>query len=172
MNTNTTKYLWVTIGILVVTLGYIMFAPKTPVDPLKDVPPLKVTSSLIPVAKTSPTDNDLEVRQVYRAEINGQRYDVPVTTKDAPNGVKGQLTQEFDITPLLKRVAAAEVELTQKNWSNGTGLGVHNGDVYVPIEIEKMTSANTSVAIEIHLSAPKETRSIVTGGEIKWKKKF
>ena len=56
-----------------------------------------------------------------------------------------------------------------RNWELGIGTGVHDGNPYIPISLQRNYSKNHSVVLEIHydLRAGK-----VNGGEVQWKVHF
>lgn len=58
---------------------------------------------------------------------------------------------------------------TYRNWEMGVGIGVHEGDYYVPVSLQRNYSRNHSVEVEVHL---KPTQKIVDGGEVKWNTHF
>lgn len=56
----------------------------------------------------------------------------------------------------------------ERNWGISTGYGVHQGDSYIPIELQRNYAKNKAVSAEIHL---KPLTTEVTGYEVKhtWK---
>lgn len=58
---------------------------------------------------------------------------------------------------------------TYRNWELGIGAGVHDGDFYVPVSIQRNYSRNHSVEAEIHVSPSGKT---ITGGEVKFNTHF
>ena len=58
---------------------------------------------------------------------------------------------------------------TYRNWEMGVGLGVHKGDVYVPVSIQRNYSRSHSVAIEMHIDP---LHPSITGGEIRYNTNF
>lgn len=161
-----TKYKWYIItivGILIVILWLTKGNPKdTPtVEPTKVV---QSTTTVEVVPKTSPTDNDLEITQVYRAEVNGAKVEIPVETKD---NIKGVVKQEIDLTPVIQMQREVDKKEFKKNWEVGTGIGIENGHVYIPIELQRNYTADKALSVEVHVSADKNPK--VTGGEVKHK---
>jgi hypothetical protein len=56
---------------------------------------------------------------------------------------------------------------TYRNWEWSAGIGVHNGDAYIPIGLQRNYSKDAAIAGEIHLS----TTGTVNGGELKYVRK-
>lgn len=46
----------------------------------------------------------------------------------------------------------------QKDWSAGTGLGVHNGDVYVPVSVSRQYDNNKAVEVQVNLDPSKNMK--------------
>lgn len=53
-----------------------------------------------------------------------------------------------------------------RNWYLGMGIGVHNGDTYIPLSVQRNFSKDSAIEVEAHVSKS----ASVTGGEIKYKK--
>ena len=130
-----------------------------------------LTSTLTATPKVSPQDPDVIVNQTYTAKVNGQTLTVPVltpkgTTQGTPS--TGILEQTIDLTPIYskaKEEAIKEAKTTyKKNYEVGTGIGVHDGSYYIPVEIQRNYKAGRGVSLELHLE-PKG----ITGGAVKWK---
>lgn len=51
-----------------------------------------------------------------------------------------------------------------RNWEWSTGIGVHNGDVYIPVELQRNYSKDHAIAAEVHVS----TSGKINGGEVKY----
>lgn len=138
---------------------------------LPDVPSTIITedTEVTTTPKTSAKDNDVELTQTYSASINGQKLSIPIVNT-SPNGTKGIITQQIDLTPAIKQAAAVEREKAKeefkKNWEIGIGLGVHQGDAYVPLQVQRNYAPDKAIEVEIHLQVPAK----VTGGEVlhKW----
>jgi len=128
-----------------------------------------LTTTVTATTKTTPTDPDVVLKQTYTAEVNGKTVTVPI--KEVPgvsskNGSpQGVITQQIDVTPVIQQALKA----SQKNWEVSTGLGVHEGDFYIPVGLQRNLSHNQAIAIEIHLDP--QDKLNVTGGEVKkvWK---
>ena len=56
-----------------------------------------------------------------------------------------------------------------KNWELGVGVGVHDGDIYVPVSVQRNLSRWHSVAAEVHVK-PMTTK--VNGGEVRYTVNF
>lgn len=131
----------------------------------------KTTVSVVP--KASPTDNDVELTQTYSALINGEKVTAPITYTSqgsSSDGNKGIIQQSIDLQPvvdLAKEAGRREAEkVYKKNWEVSTGLGVHKGDLYIPIGIQRNYAPDKAIAAEVHMD-----KEGVSGGELKhvWK---
>lgn len=56
---------------------------------------------------------------------------------------------------------------TYKNWYVGTGIGVNDGDVYIPVALQRNYSKDAAVEVQINLDPQKQS---VNGGQIMYKK--
>ncbi|GBG55145.1 hypothetical protein SPFL3102_03593 [Sporomusaceae bacterium FL31] len=119
------------------------------------------------VPKESPQDNDVELTQTYKASINGVEVIAPIKTTGSSKGI---IKQEIDLKPvvdLAKEQGYKEAEkVFKKSWEISGGLGVHKGDLYIPIEIQRDYKPNRTVSAEVHVDS-----SGISGGEVKtgWK---
>lgn len=136
-------------------------------------------TSLQVVPKTSKNDNDLEVTQHYKANINGTTVEVPVVPKEiTQDGTKAVVTQEVDMTKVINSALTIEREKVKqeykKNWEVSTGIGSHEGDVYVPIELQRNYAPDKAISAEIHLDANDLVKGKVKvdGWEVKHTWKF
>lgn len=55
------------------------------------------------------------------------------------------------------QVGVYKIDL-QKDWSVGTGLGVHNGDVYVPVSVSRQYDNNKAVEVQVNLDPSKNMK--------------
>lgn len=55
------------------------------------------------------------------------------------------------------QVGVYKIDL-QKDWSIGTGLGVHDGDVYVPVSISRQYDNNKAVEVQVNLDPSKNMK--------------
>ena len=162
------------ITVIVITLiaVYLYTSSKAPTDvqSIEGVPlaPIATKTSLGASYKVSEADADLKVTQTYKAEVNGQTVIAPIKGVDNGKGVQGTITQEIDLKPITQMQRELDKKEFQKNWEGGVGLGIHKGDIYVPIEIQRNYAKNKAVSLEIHVEAP-ELKPKVTGGELKHK---
>lgn len=56
---------------------------------------------------------------------------------------------------------------TYRNWEAGIGVGVQDGNVYVPISLQRNYDKNHSVEAEVHLDKDIMKKN-VSGGALKW----
>lgn len=166
------------------SLTWYLMRPKVPTLPnvipetVKDAK-VEQKTSLQVVPKSSATDNDLEITQRYKANINGATVEVPVVSKEiAKDGTKAVVTQEVDMTKVINSALTIEREKVKqeykKNWEIGTGICSHNGDVYIPIEAQRNYATDKAISAEIHLDADELLKGHpkVEGWEVKHKWKF
>ena len=162
------------ITVIVITLiaVYLYTSSKAPTDvqSIEGVPlaTIDTKTSVGASYKATEADADLKVTQTYKAEVNGQTVIAPIKGVDNGKGVQGTITQEIDLKPITQMQRELDKKEFQKNWEGGVGLGIHKGDIYVPIEIQRNYAKNKAVSIEIHVEAP-ELKPKVTGGELKHK---
>jgi len=151
--------------------------PKTSIEPLRS------TTEVSAVPKASKDDNDVELTQTYKAKVNGVEMIVPVKTSSASSsGTKGILKQEIDLTgivSLAKEAGRLEAKKEyQKTTSVSLGYGIHNGDDYIPVEVERVYShskgIDKAISLEVHVDVPEiSSPSLkVTGGEVKHSWRF
>lgn len=178
----------IALGVLVVIaigVAYWYFHGRAK-DTLIDTPTVtdavvKQNTTLEVKPKTSKTDNDLEVTQTYKATINGAKVEVPVVTKETAKdasgtgyGTKAVVTQEIDMTNVVNSALSIEREKVKmeykKNWEIGTGIGSHNGDLYIPVEIQRNYAKDKAISAEVHIDVDKAPS--VNGWEVKHKWKF
>lgn len=171
MVVNKKRILWISICIILVVLGVYLwysYSNKHHDAPKVEQPAtaaIKTTVKVVP--KESPTDNDLEVTQVYRANVNGNQVNIPVVNKENSKGV---IKQEVDLSAVTQLQRKVDEREFKKNWEIGTGVGVHEGDIYIPVEIQRNYKPDRAIAVEVHMSPEIPPR--VNGGEVKWIKKF
>lgn len=55
------------------------------------------------------------------------------------------------------QVGVYKIDL-QKDWSVGTGLGVHNGDVYVPVSVSRQYDNNKAIEVQVNLDPSKNMK--------------
>lgn len=58
---------------------------------------------------------------------------------------------------------------TYKNWEVGTGVGVQDGNPYIPLSIQRNYDRNHSILLEAHYGLRDQK---VNGGEVQWKVHF
>ena len=142
-----------------------------------DIPPVvvKADTTVATAPKTSASDNDVEVTQVYRAEVNGRQLTIPIVNTGANlYGTKGVIKQEIDLTPAIKQAAAVEREKAKeefkKNWEVGAGLGVHESNVYFPVTVQRNYAKDKAIELELHIKADLQLPPKVNGVEVlhKW----
>jgi hypothetical protein len=166
-------YIVMTILILVGILLYTLSSPikndsplATPTDPIK----IPLTTSLTTAPRTSELDNNVEIIQTYTAKVNGETVKIPIVPSPSPQGVKGIITQEIDMTSIVQKATEAEVLKHKVNYEVSIGVGTHKGDYYIPLEIQRNYKNDQAVSVEIHID-PTDSK-VITGGELKWKRLF
>lgn len=103
---------------------------------------ISTSSSLVVTPKSAAGEPDLVVSNKYVAEINGKRVEAPVVTTVDQSTAK--VTTEIDVSPL--------VDAAVPDWEVGTGVGYSvDGDVYIPVSIQRNYTHDKAVSVEIHL---------------------
>ena len=175
--TNVKETLKTLLYILLVSLVlygiYLGFTSRPLKEPLKPITSIKIpsTSTLKLTPKTSKADNDLEITQSYKAKINGSTVEIPLKTLDtSTHGTKATFEQTLDLTDVVNQLSEQKRKEDKRNWELGAGLGVHQGDWYVPVSLQRNFNKNRAIEAEVHLNPKEPTK--VNGGEIKYKIKF
>ena len=162
------------IAVIVITLiaVYLYTSSKAPTDvqSIEGVPlaPIATKTSLGASYKVSEADADLKVTQTYKAEVNGQTVIAPIEGVDNGKGVQGTITQEIDLKPITQMQRELDKKEFQKNWEGAVGLGVHKGDFYIPVEVQRNYAKDKALALEVHLKVEDKAPK-VTGVELKHK---
>lgn len=136
---------------------------------------IEATTTVSATYKDSPSSPDVILQQTYTAEVNGESITVPISpSAGTSNGTTGTITQTIDLTDIVSSIQQAEEvtakEKFKKNWEVSTGLGVHERDVYIPVELQRNYTASKAISFEIHLDTSRNPK--VTGGELKHTWKF
>ncbi len=58
---------------------------------------------------------------------------------------------------------------TYKNWEVGTGIGVQDGNPYIPLSVQRNYDRNHSILLEAHYGLRDQQ---INGGEVQWKVHF
>lgn len=137
-------------------------------------PSATIQSNLVVTEKTSEDDPDLRVSQTYKAIINNQEIEVPVSasttskttaSSSAATGTPGNtasLRQEIDVTPIVRQLVP--------DWELGVGIGKQkDGDVYIPVSIQRNYETHKGLQVELHVD-PKDQK--IDGIEIQHKWRF
>lgn len=113
----------------------------------------------------------MELKEVYRVNINGTSVDIPKTPpKATQHDDKIILEQTTDMTEVFKLLAREEASKEKVRVEMGAGVGVHKDDWYVPVAIKRNFNPHKTLELELHM-ATKELGK-VSGGEIKYYRKL
>ena len=130
------------------------------------------TTTVTTIPKDNPTAPDVVIDQHYTAKVNGETITVPVETVGT-DGTTGVINQEIDLTPVVDKAIDLGYEAGKKNfkknWEISTGLGVHEGNYYIPVEVQRNYVTDKAVSAEVHFDY---SSSEITGCEIKHTWKF
>ena len=114
-------------------------------------------------------------------------YKVPVSSHESiTTYVKKQLAtgdstlppeafEKTDKTVVVEQKDNPEVPVgiykinTYKNWEVGTGIGVQDGNPYIPLSVQRNYDRNHSILLEAHYGLRDQK---VNGGEVQWKVHF
>ena len=86
-----------------------------------------------------------------------------------------EVYEDTDKTVVVEQPENTEVPIgiykinTYRNWEMGVGFGVHDGDKYIPVSLQRNYDRNHSVLMEAHYDLEKHK---VNGGELQWKIHF
>ena len=117
----------------------------------------------------------------YERHYEGDPYKlIDEVREDAQKGSQAaipELRQKSDYTFVVPKVEDADKKATidiykvntYKNWELGIGAGVHDGDTYIPVSIQRNYSRTHSVAFEVHYDIDDKK---INGGEVQWKCHF
>lgn len=168
-----THILYLIIALLVASLWFTLGRSTegkisgTPQGISKVIPEIPISTQVEVLPRFSNNDYNIELEQKYTAKINGTPVSVPIVTKENPYGVKGSIKQEIDITPIVSRIAEAE----RIQWETGVGIGVHQGDPYILLGVQRNFNKDSALEAEVHLK-PSVKSLEVTGGSLMYKKLF
>lgn len=161
-------------AVIVITLIAVYFytshkAPTAPQEPQwLPLAPITSKTSLGASYKATEADADVKVAQTYKAEVNGQTVVAPIKGVDNGKGTQGVITQEIDLKPITQMQRELDKKEFQKNWEGAVGLGVHKGDFYIPVEVQRNYAKDKALALEVHVKVEDKAPK-VTGGELKHK---
>lgn len=167
MNKNKRNILYIVIILFIIVLTYGIYKwIHKEVHKDKPLNTIDSVSSLTVTPKKDDNDNDLLITHTYKATIDNEVVKIPVRTvpsssDSGSNSNTVTFKQELDITPLVKDYEK------KKNWEIGTGIGVHDNDVYIPISLQRNFSKDKALECIVQV----EDKGI-TGGEVLYKKRF
>lgn len=177
MNKNKRNILYIVIMLFIIALTYGIYRWIHKEEPHKDKPLNTIDSVSSLTVTPKKDDNDLLITHTYKATIDGEVVNVPIRTVSNPiyssvsnpvsspdtvsSGNSVSFKQELDLTPLVKDYEK------KKNWEIGTGIGVHDNDVYIPISLQRNFSKDKALECIVQV----EDKGI-TGGEVLYKKRF
>lgn len=163
-------------AVIVITLiaVYLYTSSKAPTAPQEPqglpLAPITSKTSLGASYKATEADADVKVTQLYKAEVNGQTVVAPIkgVVDNGTKGTQGVITQEIDLKPITQMQRELDKKEFQKNWEGAVGLGVHKGDFYIPVEVQRNYAKDKALALEVHVKVEDKAPK-VTGGELKHK---
>lgn len=108
----------------------------------------------LPPATLEKTDNTIVTTQKLT-----DAEKLAIQKENAEKAAAGQLTtnEEYGV--------AVYKNNNYRNWYVGTGIGWHDGQVYVPVSLQRNFSKDAAVEIEGHIRDAK-----INGGEVKYKR--
>lgn len=164
---------WVLLCGISFYLGYHYGRPEVSHTPRIGIPKITANEqiSLSSIPKTSATDNDLELTQVYKASINNKEVVLPKSdAKVSPHGDKVILEQTVDFTEVVTQMSRLEIDKQKRRVEGGIGLGVHDHSWYIPVSLQRNFNPMESLEVELHLDTKDLTH--VNGWEVKYKRKL
>ena len=117
-----------------------------------------------PVANFTVNAPSLEVASEQVVEkINKQDATLPPAT-----------LEKSDRTAVVKNDTEYKVDVLKinldKSWEFSTGIGIHHGDTYIPVGVQRNYASNKALAAEIHLGLDDSTKAKIktSGWEVKY----
>lgn len=145
--------------LLLVSFGYYTYVHTQRIPKVDKTPKLTNTPStnVIRTKTTNLGDTEVKVETIYTAgdkKVSTGVQRIPPGTTTTPT-----IKQEIDLTHLLPK----------KNWEVGVGLGVHRGNPYIPLSIQRNYKTDKAVQVEVQFDM--RTRK-VQGVEVQHKWSF
>lgn len=121
-------------------------------------PPIKETegaptsvSTTTAIKVTPKTDgNDLILDNTYTATIDSVTYKIPISTTTNTD-TTAIVTTTTDLTPVIKEI----VDKREKKWEVGTGIGVVNKSVYLPVSIQRNFGGDRAIELTVGIGKDK-----------------
>lgn len=133
---------------LIVNLKSTISNHKCPTVATSETPKVAMDTELKVATKETAESPDLKIDTTYVAEINNRRVEVPIkTTPKATNGatnVTTEVKQTIDVSELVKPMIP--------KWEVGTGIGVHDSKVYVPVSIQRNYKVDKALEVELQFT--------------------
>lgn len=165
------SYILIIIAIVITAIYFLTQATPVPVDTSvlpKDTPKVSQKDTLSATYKETKDAPDLVADTTYVAIINGNKVAVPVATKtnkvvndNGATDITATVTTEVDLTNLMPKAP---------NWELGVGVGAHEGDMYIPVSLQRNYKRNRAVYTELHLDPSDNFK--VNGIAVQYKVKF
>ena len=82
--------------------------------------------------------------------------------------------EKTDRTAVVKNDTEYKVDVLKinldKSWEFSTGIGIHHGDTYIPVGVQRNYASNKALAAEIHLGLDDSTKAKIktSGWEVKY----
>ena len=82
--------------------------------------------------------------------------------------------EKSDRTAVVKNDTEYKVDVLKinldKSWEFSTGIGIHHGDTYIPVGVQRNYASNKALAAEIHLGLDDSTKAKIktSGWEVKY----
>ena len=84
------------------------------------------------------------------------------------------ILEKTDRTAVVKNDTEYKVDVLKinldKSWEFSTGIGIHHGDTYIPVGVQRNYASNKALAAEIHLGLDDSTKAKIktSGWEVKY----
>ena len=115
---------------------------------------------------------------VYKVPVSSHESVTTYVEKQLATGdstLPPEALEKTDKTVVVEQKDNPEVPVgiykinTYKNWEVGTGIGVQDGNPYIPLSVQRNYDRNHSILLEAHYGLRDQK---VNGGEVQWKVHF
>ena len=120
----------------------------------------------------------IQPESVYKVPVSSNESVTTYVEKQLATGdstLPPEALEKTDKTVVVEQKDNPEVSVgiykinTYKNWEVGTGIGVQDGNPYIPLSVQRNYARNHSILLEAHYGLRDQK---VNGGEVQWKVHF
>ena len=120
----------------------------------------------------------IQPESVYKVPVSSNESVTTYVEKQLATGdstLPPEALEKTDKTVVVEQKDNPEVSVgiykinTYKNWEVGTGIGVQDGNPYIPLSVQRNYARNHSILLEAHYGLRDQK---INGGEVQWKVHF